>query len=106
MAEWQNGRMVEWQNGGMAEWHNVRYKIVRNQHTESTQMPPWQSPSLLVLVYENLTVFIPSYESPPQYSSHNNSRLHCLITLAQIAEGKNLVEPAEISIEEEDELYF
>jgi hypothetical protein len=25
----------------MAEWHNVRYKIVRNQDTESTQMPPW-----------------------------------------------------------------
>ena len=41
---------------------------------------------------------------PPQYSSHNYSRLHCLITLAQIAEGKKLVEPAEI--EEEDEAYF
>ncbi len=58
------------------------------------------------MVYENLTVFIPSYERPPQYSSHNNSRLHCLITLAQIAEGKQLVEPAEVSIEEEDEVYF
>ncbi len=43
---------------------------------------------------------------PPQYSSHNNSRLHCLITLAQIAEGKKLVEPAEVSVEEEDEVYF
>jgi hypothetical protein len=31
-----------------------------------------------------------------------NSRLHCLITLAQIAEGKKLVEPAEVSIEKED----
>jgi hypothetical protein len=49
MAEWQNGRMAEWQNGGMAEWHNVWYEIVRNQDTESTQMPPWQSPSWLVL---------------------------------------------------------
>ncbi len=50
MAEWRrlNGGMVEWQNGGMAEWHNVRYKIVRNQDMESTQMPPWQSPSRLV----------------------------------------------------------
>ncbi len=48
MAEWQNGGMVEWWNGGMAEWHNVRYEIVRNQDTESTQMPPWQSPSWLV----------------------------------------------------------
>jgi hypothetical protein len=48
MAEWQNGGMAEWRSGGMAEWHNVRYKIVRNQDTESTQMPPWQSPSRLV----------------------------------------------------------
>ncbi len=48
MAEWRNGGMVEWQNGRMAEWHNVWYKIVRNQDTESTQMPPWKSPSWLV----------------------------------------------------------
>jgi hypothetical protein len=32
----------------------------------------------------------------------NLSRLHCLVTPAQIAEGKKLVEPAEVSIEEED----
>ncbi len=61
---------------------------------------------MLVLVYENWTVFIPWYKKPPQYSSHNYSRLHCLITLAQIAEGKKLVELAEVSIEEEDEAYF
>ncbi len=61
---------------------------------------------MLVLVYENWTVFIPWCERPLQYSSHNNSRLHCLITLAQIAEGKELVEPTEVSIEEEDEVYF
>jgi hypothetical protein len=48
MTEWWNGGMAEWRNGGMAEWHNVRYEIVRNQDTESTQMPPWQSPSRLV----------------------------------------------------------
>ncbi len=36
---------------------------------------------------------------PPQYSSHNYSRLHCLVTLAQMAEGKKLIEPAEVSIE-------
>jgi hypothetical protein len=50
MAEWRNGGMAEWRNGGMAEWHNVWYEIVRNQDTESTQMPPWQSPTQLVLV--------------------------------------------------------
>jgi hypothetical protein len=43
---------------------------------------------------------------PPQYSSHNYSRLHCLVTLAQIAEGKKLVEPAEVPIKEEGEVYF
>ncbi len=48
MAEWQNGGMAEWRNGGMAEWYNVRYEIERNQDTESTQMPSWQSPSWLV----------------------------------------------------------
>jgi hypothetical protein len=43
---------------------------------------------------------------PPENSSHNYSRLHCLVTLAQIAEGKKLVEPAEVPIKEEDEVYF
>jgi hypothetical protein len=61
---------------------------------------------MLVLVYENWTVFIPWCERCPQYSSPNYSRLHCLVILAQIAEGKKLVEPAEVSIEEEDEVYF
>jgi hypothetical protein len=43
---------------------------------------------------------------PPQYSSHNYSRLHGLDTPAQIAERKKLVEPAEVPIEEEDKVYF
>ncbi len=37
---------------------------------------------------------------------NNLSRLHCLVTPAQIAEGKKLVEPVKISNEEEDEAYF
>ncbi len=36
----------------------------------------------------------------------NLSRLHCLIAPAQIAEGKKLIEPAEVSIEEEEKTYF
>ncbi len=36
----------------------------------------------------------------------NLSRLHCLVTQAQIVEGKKLVEPAEVSNKEEDEAYF
>jgi hypothetical protein len=61
MAEWQNGEMVEyggmaeWRNGRMAEWHNVQYEIVRDQDMESTQMPPWQSPSCLV-TYKKLHI--------------------------------------------------
>jgi hypothetical protein len=43
---------------------------------------------------------------PPQYSSRNYSRLHPLITLAQIMKGKQLVELAEVSIEKEDGVYF
>jgi hypothetical protein len=38
--------------------------------------------------------------------SDNLSRLHCLVTPAQIVEGKKLIELAEVSIEEEDEAYF
>jgi hypothetical protein len=41
-----------------------------------------------------------------QHLADNLSRLHCLITLAQIAEGKKLVEPAEVSIEQENKTYF
>jgi hypothetical protein len=45
-------------------------------------------------------------KDPHNILSHNYLRLHCPITLAQIAEGKKLVEPAEVSIEKEDEVYF
>jgi hypothetical protein len=43
-------------------------------------------------------------EGPRNILADNLSRPHCLVTPAQIAEGKKLVEPAEI--EEEDEAYF
>ncbi len=60
--------MAEWRNGGMAEWHTVRYEIVRNQDTESTQMPPWQSPSRLVekrllLHHSSLSLCIVRYKT-------------------------------------------
>ena len=45
-------------------------------------------------------------EGPRNILADNLSRLHCLVTPAQIAEGKKLVEPAEISNEEEDKVYF
>jgi hypothetical protein len=40
-------------------------------------------------------------EGPHNILANNISRLHCLVTPAQIAEGKKLIEPAEVSIEEE-----
>jgi hypothetical protein len=45
-------------------------------------------------------------EGPCNILANNLSRLHCLVTPAQITEGKKLVEPAEVSIEEEDKAYF
>jgi hypothetical protein len=45
-------------------------------------------------------------EGPCNILADNLSRLHCLITPAQIAEGQKLVEPVEVSIEEEDKAYF
>jgi hypothetical protein len=38
--------------------------------------------------------------------ANNLSRLHRLVTPAQIAEGEKLVEPAKVSNEEEDKAYF
>jgi hypothetical protein len=45
-------------------------------------------------------------EGPCNILANNLSRLHCLVTPAQITEGKKLIEPTEVSIEEDDDLYF
>jgi hypothetical protein len=45
-------------------------------------------------------------EGPCNILVDSLSRLHCLFTPAQITEGKKLVEPAEVSNEEEDEVYI
>jgi hypothetical protein len=45
-------------------------------------------------------------EGPSNILADNLSRLHHLVTPAQIAEGKKFVEPADVSIEEEDEAFF
>jgi hypothetical protein len=45
-------------------------------------------------------------KGPPNILADNLSRLHCLVIPAQIAKGKKLVKPAEVSIEEEDKAYF
>jgi hypothetical protein len=45
-------------------------------------------------------------EGPHNILADNLSRLHHLVTPAQIVEGKKLVEPAEVSNEEEDKASF
>jgi hypothetical protein len=45
-------------------------------------------------------------EGPHNIVAFNLSRLHCLVTPAQIPERKKLVEPAEVSNKEEDTAYF
>jgi hypothetical protein len=45
-------------------------------------------------------------KGPRNILANNLSRLHCLVTPAQIAEGKKLIEPVEVSIEEEDNACF
>ena len=42
----------------------------------------------------------------PHILANNYSRLHCLVTPAQIVEGKKLIEPAEVPNEERGEVYF
>ncbi len=55
---------------------------------------------------EEFSLMLHYIEGPRNILADNLSRLHCLVTPAQIAEGTKLVEPAEVSIEEEDEAYF
>jgi hypothetical protein len=45
-------------------------------------------------------------KGPCNILADNLSRLHCLVPLAQITEGKKLLEPTEVSNKEEDEAYF
>ena len=45
-------------------------------------------------------------EGPCNILSNNLSRLHLLVTPAQIAEEKKIIEPVEVSNEEEDKAYF
>jgi hypothetical protein len=45
-------------------------------------------------------------KGPHNILVNNLSRLNCLVAPAQIAEGKKLVEPAEVSNEEEDKAYL
>ncbi len=55
---------------------------------------------------EEFLLILHYIKGPRNILANNLSRLLHLVTLAQIAEGKKLVEPAEVSNEEEDAAYF
>ncbi len=55
---------------------------------------------------DKLSPILHYIKGPRNILADNLSRLHPLVTPAQIPEGKKLVEPAEVSIEEEDKAYF
>ncbi len=61
-----------------------------------------------MLAHKNWRVFTHTHniKGPRNILADNLSRLHCLVTPAQIAEGKKLVEPAAESNKEEDEAHF
>jgi hypothetical protein len=55
---------------------------------------------------EEFSLMLHYIKGPCNILADNLSRLHWLVALAQIAEGKKRVEPAEVFIEEEDKAYF
>jgi hypothetical protein len=55
---------------------------------------------------EDFSPMLHYIEGPRNILANNLSRLYPLVTPAQIPEGKKLVEPAEVSIKEEDKAYF
>jgi hypothetical protein len=55
---------------------------------------------------EKFSAMLHYIEGPCNILANNLSWLHCLVTLAQIAEGTKLVEPADVSIDKQDKAYF
>jgi hypothetical protein len=57
-------------------------------------------------IIEEFSPILHYIEGPCNILANNLSMLHCLVTPAQIPEGKKLIEPAEVSNEVEGEAYF
>ncbi len=55
---------------------------------------------------EEISPILHYIKGPHNILANNLSRLHCVVKPAQIAEEKKLSEPAEVSNEEEDKVYF
>jgi hypothetical protein len=55
---------------------------------------------------EEFTPILHYIKGPHNILANNLSRLHCLVTPAQITEAKKLVEPAEGYNVEEEKAYF
>jgi hypothetical protein len=56
--------------------------------------------------FEEFSPILHYIKGPHNILDDNLSSLHRLVTPAQIAEGKRLLEPAEVSNKEEDKAYF
>jgi hypothetical protein len=54
---------------------------------------------------EEFSLTLHFIEGPRNILDDNLSPLHCLVTPAQIVEGKSLIDPA-VGSDDEDELYF
>jgi hypothetical protein len=63
-------------------------------------------PAMLANKIKEFLPMLHYIKGPCNVSADNLSRLHPLVTPAQIAEGKKLVEPAEVSNKEEDKAPF
>jgi hypothetical protein len=74
---------------------NLTFDTLKTQHTLRWSTKIEEFPPMLHYI-----------EGPCNILANNLSRLHCQVTPAQIAEGKKIVEPAEVSNEEEDKAYF
>jgi hypothetical protein len=55
---------------------------------------------------EELSPMLHYIEGPDNILANNLSRLHRLVTPAQITEGKKLVEPSDVYNKEENKAYF
>jgi hypothetical protein len=56
--------------------------------------------------FEAFSPMLHYIKGPRNILANKLARLDCLVTPAQIMKGKKLVDPAEVSIEEEDKRYF
>ncbi len=85
------------QEGRLVAYFSCKLKKSQQKHTIM------EKEMLSVVAFSPMLHYI---EGPCNILADNLSRLHCIVTPAQIAEGKKLIEPTEVSNEEEDKAYL